>query len=810
MPGADESQRPGAPGGPQAEVPGPELERLAARQQELERLLGELSAALAEARGQQRAEIQRLESRVAQLQSRTYHLNHLVHGILKSRTWRTLIAFGGVLLRMHGLVSRVLGGRPSIHTFPGAASLDEFLELFCDRPRPCGGPPEEGTESAGALSGTIVVKGWAVAGSGVSRVEVQLGSAPAVEARYGLYRPDVAQRFPEVPNAERSGYEARLNTAAVPDGRHAIVIRAFSRAGAKREIQVPVLIDHIHGFADPYHRWIAEFEQPEAALAATRLAVLPLRPLVSVIVPIYRTKPEFLEKALDSVRMQSYENWELCLADDCSRSPEIDGILDRYAGQDARIKVVRLPARRGISAASNAALALATGEFVALLDHDDELAPHALLYFIEALNREPEADVFYSDEDHLDETGLRSDPFFKPDWSPDLILAENYVCHLMIFRRELCLKVGGFRSEYDLSQDHDLLLRMSRAARKIVHIPRILYHWRTEVYSAARASERRKQALDSSRRAVEDHLRAMGLRAVVEPGAAPSRWRVRYAIPADQWVRIIVPCGGRVELLERCLETVTEKTEYPHYEIVVVDNSSGVKVERFVRGWSRGGRRAGYLDFRGRPFNFAAMNNAAARDCQAPLLLFLNDDVAVINPDWLTAMVELAARPEVGAVGAKLLYPDGRIQHAGVVLGIFGLCGHAFKGVLSGERVYFDFPDVIRNVSAVTAACMMTPTRKFWECGGFDEEAFPVAYQDVDLCLKLGQRGYRILYTPHAQLYHYEAASKRAEDYAPRRAEAQALWERWRAFIEHDPFYNPNLTRMAEDYSYRKLGDPYP
>lgn len=810
MPGGDQPERPGAAEKTPAKDPAA-LAALAARQEELERLLGEVRWALAELREQQQESIERLEGRVAQLQSGTYYLNHLVHSILRSRTWRVLVAGGGLLLRTQNLLNRLLLRKPATGAGVGAEIADEVLEVVCESPRPQVGSAGGRAGSTPGLSGTIVVKGWAIASSGIKRVEIQAGGAAPVEARYGLYRPDVARHYPDVPNAERSGYQASLDTAALEDGERVIVIRALSSSGSRKEIQVPVRIDHARGYADDYHRWIAEFEKRDAALIEAKLPVFPLQPLVSVIVPIYRGKPEFLEKAIDSVRAQSYGKWELCLVDDCSESPEIEGILERYARLDTRIKVVRLPVRRGISGASNAALALAAGEFVALLDHDDELALDALFHFVDALNREPEADVFYSDEDHLDETGLRSDPFFKPDWSPDLILAENYVCHLLIFRRELCLEVGGFRSEYDLSQDHDLLLRLSRRARRIVHIPKVLYHWRTNVYSAERASDRHKQeALDSSRRAVEDHLRAVGVQATVEPGAVPSRWRVRYAIPESQQVRIIVPCGGKLDLLERCLGSVAEKTEYPHYEIVVVDNSRSAKVEQFVRSWRRHGRRAEYLDFRNRAFNFAAMNNAAARDCEAPLLLFLNDDVSVITPGWLTAMVELASRPEVGAVGAKLLYPDGRIQHAGVVLGIFGICGHAFKGVFSGERVYFDFPDVIRNVSAVTAACMMTPARRFWECGGFDEATFPVAYQDVDYCLKLGQRGYRILYTPHAQLYHYEAVSKRAEDVSPRQPEAQAFLSRWKDLVEHDPFYSPNLTRDAEDYSYRRRAAPQP
>jgi len=759
----------------------------------LENAIRELRIALAEARERQGTAVEKLSGRVAQCQSRTVHLDHLVRQILNSRTWRILVAVGGIILRVRNLAGGFLG-RPSGAALTQAGA-EPFFKVDCDEPKTAW--------DGSTLSGKARVKGWALATSGVKRVEVQLGDCPPVEALYGLYRPDVAANLADVLGADRSGYRAVLDLAGLPSGNHRLTIRAFSAAGARTELRLPVVIDHVNGYASDYHRWMAEFEKRDTALIEMKLLGFALQPLVSIIVPIYQTAPQILECTINSVLAQSYPHWELCLADDCSRSPEVDGVLERYARQDSRIRIVRLTENRGISAASNAALGLATGEFMALLDHDDELAQDALYHFVDALNHHPGADVFYSDEDHLDESGLRSDPFFKPDWSPDLILSENYVCHLMVFRRSLCDEVGGFRSEVDLSQDHDLLLRMSAKAREIVHIPRILYHWRTDVYSIDRASSREEQALQSSRRAVDDFLRAAGVPASVEPGLIPSRWRIRYPIPAGARVRIVIPCGGKTELLERCVESIAEKTDYPDYEIVVLDNSRSTKVEKFVRGWSRRGLKLGYFDFRNLPFNYSAMNNAGARETDAALLLFLNDDISVITPGWLRAMVELACRPEVGAVGAKLLYPDDTIQHAGIVLGYFDTCGHAFKHHPASERTYYDFPDMVRNVSAVTAACMMVPRERFWECGGFDTTTLPVAYQDVDLCLKLNQRGYRVLYTPYAQLYHYEAVSKQPEDKDPRPNETLAFIQRWKDVIENDPFYNPNLTRASGDYSCR-------
>jgi GT2 family glycosyltransferase len=788
--------------GQEATLPAPAVYPLPYRQDEIERLVNELGVAVAETREMHRVFAERLEGRVALLQSRTMRLQHTTQEILLSRTWRSLVAVGGLLLGFRSWIERTILHRPALAAATANTGSEAIFRIDCNEPAPALAAGNAGM-SEPLVSGTLSVRGWALASSGIRRVEIQAGDAESVEARYGFYRPDVAAHYPDVPGSDRSGFRATVDTALLTDGRQFLTIRAFNFAGAATELRVPILVDHINGYASDYHRWIAEFEKDDDALIRMKNPLFAHRPTISVILPVYRTSVEILERTIASVEKQSYPSWQLCIVDDGSQSPAIDAVLNRHSSLDQRIQLVRLPSNQGISAASNAALELARGEFVALLDHDDELSPHALHYFVDALNQNPEADIFYSDEDHMDEAGLRSDPFFKPDWSPDLILAENYVNHLMIFRQSLAVEVGGFRSNFDLSQDHDILLRMSVKARGIVHIAKILYHWRTDIYSMRRASQWEHRAIESSRHVVADHLHATGIRAIVESGQVFPRWRVRYAIPDNQRVRILIP-SINAELLERCLRSVAQKTDYPDYEIAVLDNSRASRIERFVRRWNTEGRPLKYVDLRHRPFNFSALNNAAARESDAPLLLFLNDDVTVITPDWLTAMVELASRPEVGAVGAKLLYPDGTIQHAGVVVGLFDICGHAFRGASDEDRLYFDFPSVIRDVSAVTAACMMVPAKRFWECGGFDEDALPVAYQDVDLCLKLRQKGYRVLVTPHARLYHREATSKRPEDRDPSPSETIAFRERWKAVIEHDPFYNPNLTRSDENYSYRK------
>lgn len=709
-----------------------------------------------------------------------------VEALLNSRIWRTLQAGGSALLRLHNTFTlwRTFAKR----TATGAA----VINLHCDTPP---------SEPKHAVTGTIEIRGWALANSGIATVEIQPDSESPFAARYGLPRPDLPRHFPGVPGAGKSGFVAKLDTLRLSNGLHVLTIRAHAKSGQTAERRIPVLIDHEHGFASEYDRWLRQFERRDPVLIELKASTFTYQPLITVIAPVYKTAPALLEAAIESVLAQSYPKWQLCLVDDGSQSPELTRMLESYAALDSRIEFMTLPESMGIAAASNHGLSMAKGEYVGLLDHDDMLAQDALFHVIDALQQSPRPDLIYSDEDHMDEAGRRFDPFFKPDWSPDLILAENYVCHFMVFERGLAEAAGGFRSEMDLSQDHDLLLRMSKRARRIHHIPRILYHWRTNLDSMQRASSREGAAFASSRRAVEAYLMETGTAARVEEGLYPGRWRVRHAIPEGSHVNLIIPSGGNIDVLRRNLNVLFERTVYTDYEVVIVDNSKGNVITSYVRELQKKGRPIRLLDMRREPFNFSRLNNAAVNESRGPLLLFLNDDTEAITSDWLTALVEQAVRPEVGAVGAKLLYPDGRIQHAGVTMGLAGQCGHSFKGLRGDQRHYFDFPDVIRNVSAVTGACLMTRIDVFRKVGGFDETLFPVAYNDIDLCLKIGAAGYRVIYTPHALLYHYEAFSKSRQDLDPQPAEALGLRSRWAQIIEADPFYNPNLTRRKEDFS---------
>jgi O-antigen biosynthesis protein len=531
------------------------------------------------------------------------------------------------------------------------------------------------------------------------------------------------------------------------------------------------------------------------------------RPRVSFITPVYNTDPRWLRRLVDSVKAQTYHEWELCLADDGSTREGVSGLLDAVEREDARIKVVRLPQNAGISAASNAALAAATGEFVALVDHDDELAPDALFEVASLLNAHRDADVVYTDEDKLEFDGTHVEPYFKPDWSPEYLQSTMYIGHMTVYRRALVTGVGGFRPEFDGSQDYDLALRVTAQTDRVHHIAKILYHWRKIPGSAAGDTTAKLWALNAARRALQDHVSKLSIPAAVEDQPGNGFWRVRYAIVGNPLVTVVIPTDGRVvqgpggsrDLLLQCLRSIVERTTYTNYELLVVDNGrlsphvldllSDVPHRRLVYEMTT-------------PFNFAAKVNFAARHARGDHLLLLNDDTEVITGEWMTAMLEFSQQPQIGAVGGKLFYPDGRIQHVGVVLGIGGGACHVLAGQAGNSPGYFGSALVIRNYSAVTGACCMTRRAVFEEVGGFDER-FALDFNDVDYCLRVRARGYRIVGTPFAQLYHFEGASFGSREHVVNPAEIKALSERWSTVIEADPYYNPNLTRSGLDYSLR-------
>ena len=758
--------------------------RLESTQEALRQVQAELRAS----QRQMKRVLELVEKHQLQLgahESSITRLDRIIMEMLTGRVWRTLRAAGDLAKRFvprtggNDAASVVLNSRqPSF--------------LVCDEPKP---------SDLALRSGIITVRGWCVAQGGVDSVQIDIPGVPRFEAVPSIPRPDVKKHHGDLDSTGRAGFAAEFDSLALPNGRHPITLRLISKGKPIRETRTAVQIDHEHGFASDYYRWIHDFEEPDDDLIALKLSSLATRPKFSILMPVFNTQAADLEAAIESVVAQSYANWELCMADDASTRSETRAVLERAAAQDPRIKVIYRTVRSGISKTCNAAWQLATGDYVCFLDHDDTLSPHALAYLCETLDRHPAADLLYSDEDKIDAKGKRFEPFFKPDWSPALLLSENYICHLLVLSQDLARKIGRLNPDCDGSQDYDLTLRASEQATEIRHVPKVLYHWRAAEGSTAVTQENKTYALSAAQQALEQHCWRIKGEVAIEPGRITGRWRTRYVIPASTRVSIIVASGGKLDVLRANFDNLLAKTTYKNYEIVVIDNSRHNGIQSYIGELRGQHNNVRYLDWRHKPFNYSAINNAAARECDSPVLLFLNDDTSVIEPGWLEAMLELAVLPEVGAVGAKLLYPDGRIQHAGVVMGLYDNCGHAFKGLDGSTSHYFDFTDVIRNVSAVTGACLMTRADVFWKVGGFDEVQFAVAFNDIDLCLKIGNQGYQVLYTPHALLHHHEAFSKTSKDLVPHPQEVEAMRLKWESIIDADPYYNPNLTRNDEDYS---------
>jgi GT2 family glycosyltransferase len=739
----------------------------------------------------------RLDGRMRDLEIGLVTNKRAIQAIYDSRIWKALCGLGALLLRLTGRRAEPNRARPwpnrepvlDAVPAPHAEAGDEFVGMTCDYP---------GDVQILPVRDVVEIRGWAIAKSGIDRVSIRIGDDPAVAASYGIPRPDVARSHPGFIDAGQSGYRYFWDTAGLPEGLCTMRVTAVARNGQTRDLACKVRID-LRTPPD-YGLWITRCEPSAEALRQMRLDTgnFAVRPQIGICVPVYKTPRALLTRCIESVMDQTYPNWELCLVDDGSADADLTALLQKYAQCDSRIRVAALQQNCGIAAATNEALRLSSGEYVAFLDHDDELAGFALSEVVKAINNSPDTDIFYSDEDKIDEQGRRYDAFFKPGWSPDLFRSCNYICHFVVMKRVLLERLGGLDESYSGSQDYEFLLRASERTQKIERIPKILYHWRAVPGSAAKSSFEKPEASRDGDRALTAYLARTAPGAQVEEVGA-CRYRVRYPISGNPRVSILIPTGGHKSVF-RAVEDVLEKTVYKNYEILLIDNSRATQVAEYAARLAARKAAVQYVDWRGKLFNFAHMNNAAVRMTVAPYLLFLNDDTAVIAGEWLSAMLEHAQRPEVGAVGAQLWYPNDLIQHAGVVMGIFANCSHAFKGLPGGVPHYFDFPNLIRNCSAVTGACLMVGRDKFLEAGSFDEVNLAVAFQDVDLCLKLLELGYRNVYTPYAKLYHYESATKTEKDKIPDAAEDAFMKKKWARYIADDPYYNPNLTRRKEDF----------
>ena len=550
--------------------------------------------------------------------------------------------------------------------------------------------------------------------------------------------------------------------------------------------------------ANSYAAWVLNYRQMTVQVRdhlRRRLVLLKDRPLLSIVMATYNTDHEFLKEAIDSVLAQIYPNFELLIADDCSPDAKVREIVQSYAKRDKRVKLITRETNGNISAATNSAIAAASGDWLVFMDHDDTLVEHALLHVVLAIEEHPNATLLYSDEDKINEAREVFMPYFKSDFDPLLLLGQNYVCHLTTVRRDLVNELGGLRSEFDGAQDWDLVLRVSERVDRssIIHIPHVLYHWRSHAGSTSQTSEAKPWALTAGRRAVADALARRGVAAEVREVEGTGFADVFFSLPENPpLVSIMIPTRDG-KYLQDCIRSVLADTTYPNYEIVVIDNGS-VKPDTLAFFAEMADRIRVVRD--DSPFNYSALHNRAVASCRGEVLCLLNDDTTVITPDWLTAMVAQLLQPGIGLVGAKLLYPDGRIQHAGVILGPNGLAAHVGQFHDGADLGYFGRMALASEFQSCTAACIVVRRSTWEELDGLDEE-FAVAFNDIDFCLRVQETGLKVSYTPHAQLVHYESVSRGldiADDKFRRfMDEVLRMRDRWGLEIARDPYYNPNL-----------------
>ena len=557
----------------------------------------------------------------------------------------------------------------------------------------------------------------------------------------------------------------------------------------------------------PYGPWYEAYRPTESVLAAQRRKKFKNSWKFSIAVPAYETPEMFLREMIESVQNQTYDNWELCIVNASPGNDVMQRVLAEYIKKDARIRVKELAENKGIAGNTNEALAMASGDFVGLLDHDDLLAPDALFEAAKALEREPSIDVLYTDEDKVDTDGKKHfKPNLKPDFNLDLLRSNNYICHFFMVRRTLAEQAGGFSGEYDGAQDYDFILRCTDMAENIHHIPEILYHWRTHEASTADNPISKLYAYEAGKRAIEAHLTRRGQAGEVSLKKDLGFYRVKYPVQGNPLVSVIIPNKDEAESLKLCIESLQRTVSWENYEIIIVENNStGRDIFAYYRELAKDARIR-IVRWKS-AFNYSAINNYGVKYAKGEYLLFLNNDIEALEEGWLTEMLGVCQRPEVGAVGAKLLYPDGTIQHAGTVIGIGGVAGHMFVNMPGGHSGYLHKASLMLDYSAVTAACMMMKRSLFEQLGGF-EERLSVAFNDVDLCLRANETGHLVVYDSYACLRHYESKSRGAED-SPEKVrrfqeEIEFMRTRWEKLLKAgDPYYNKNLSLSKWNYSLR-------
>lgn len=612
---------------------------------------------------------------------------------------------------------------------------------------------------------------------------------------------DSGKKYPPFPGTESTSY------------RYLIKIRKalgyLKRNGLKKTIQR----FRMESFSAPvlYQKWIQKNENWDIDEIKKEIDHFSYQPLISIIMPVYNVELKWLERCVASVENQFYSNWELCMADDASTDPKVKEALENYTKKDNRIKVVFREENGHISRASNSAIKIAKGEFIALLDNDDLLSPAALYEVVKVLNQDSNLDLIYSDEDKLDLNDTRSEPTFKPEWSPDLLLGTNYISHLGVYRKSIVDEIGGFRTGYEGSQDYDLVLRFTEQTtpEKIHHIPKVLYHWRMLPTSTAGDQSSKQYAFEAGLKALQDAIRRRGIKGTAKHGSGNGLYEVEYEVLDEELVSIIIPTKNNLKDIKRCLDSLTSLTNYSNYELIIADNGSQEEeVFTLYQEYQQKLKDRFKVLSLDMPFNYSKINNIAAKEAKGKYLLFLNNDIEIFRENWLTKMVSLAQFERIGCVGAKLLYENDTVQHGGIVLGLGGIAGHAHYGYPNGDYGYFGRLELNVNYLAVTAACLLMKKADFEAVDGFNEELI-VAFNDVDLCLKVHEElGKDNIWLHDVQLYHYESQTRGYEDTRKKKQrfaqEEQYMDSQWHDLIVNDPFYSPNLTRTRADYSVRK------
>ena len=553
---------------------------------------------------------------------------------------------------------------------------------------------------------------------------------------------------------------------------------------------------------EQYKIWMEKNELTKEEIERQKAYKFNFSPKISIVVPMYNTDEIFFKELVESIENQTYSNWELCLADGSETQNES---LKQYYEKNKKIKYKFLNENKGISENTNKAIEMATGEYIGFLDHDDLISQDALFEMIKVINENQNAEFIYSDEDKIDEQYERFEPYFKPDYSPETLACNNYITHFVVVKKELLDRVGKLNSEFNGAQDFDFVLRATSEAKDVVHISKILYHWRVHKSSTANVADAKPYAYEAGKKAVEAHLKRTGRNGIVEDGQdVPGIYKIKYEIEGNPKVSILIPNKDNINLLKTCIDSILKLTTYKNYEIVVIENNSEKKETLEYYNEISKNENVRILNSGIKEFNYSKIINFGVQNVDSEFVIQLNNDTKILNSDWLENMVGYAQNKEIGAVGARLYYEDKTIQHAGIIVGLSGIAGNMLVNLPYGKHAYFGREAATRNVAAVTGACLLCRRELYEEVGFMDEEKFKVAFNDVDFCLKLLEKGYRNIYNPYVELIHYESKS-RGYEYTKEQEErfnkeSENFKTKWKKYIDYDPYYNINFSRKSCNY----------